>query len=79
VALMGRLKAILAGFGLFFTLLAASWFGGRKAGILDANARRVAARLDAAREAREIENEVEALDPDTLKQRAARWVRNPDR
>jgi hypothetical protein len=30
VALMLRLKAILAGFGLFFTLLAASWFGGRK-------------------------------------------------
>jgi hypothetical protein len=27
---MRRLKAIIGGLGLFFTLLAASWFGGRK-------------------------------------------------
>jgi hypothetical protein len=32
---MLHLKAILAGFGLFFTLLAASWFGGRKSAQTD--------------------------------------------
>ena len=32
-------------------------------------------RLEAARAAKEIENEVEALDRDTLKRRAAGWVR----
>jgi hypothetical protein len=28
--MIARLKLIAAGFSLFFTLLAASWFGGRK-------------------------------------------------
>lgn len=37
------------------------------------------ARLRAVRKAQEIENEVEALDPDTLKRRANRWVRGADR
>ena len=36
-------------------------------------------RRQAIREANEVRNEVEALDHDTLKQRAAKWVRNPDR
>lgn len=33
----------------------------------------------AAHNAREITNEVEALDTDALKSRARRWVRGPDR
>lgn len=33
-------------------------------------------RLEAARAAREVENEIEALDRDTLKRRAAGWVRD---
>lgn len=36
-------------------------------------------RVKAIQEAQEVRNEVEALDTDTLKQRATRWVRNPDR
>ena len=33
-------------------------------------------RLEAARSAKEIENEIEALDRGTLKRRAAGWVRD---
>lgn len=36
-------------------------------------------RRQAIREANEVRDEVEALDHDTLKQRASKWVRNPDR
>lgn len=36
-------------------------------------------RLQAARAAKEIEDEVESLDRDTLKRRAAGWVRNNDK
>lgn len=38
-----------------------------------------AQRHRAARQAQEIENEVEALDRDSLKRRASVWVRRPDR
>jgi hypothetical protein len=59
--------------------LAASWFGGRKsarAGIkLDAAEQRL---LEALR-AKEIENEVEALRPDALRERARKWVRKTNR
>lgn len=36
-------------------------------------------RLEAAHAAKEIDNEVESLDRDTLKRRAAGWVRNNDK
>jgi hypothetical protein len=72
---MLRLKAILAGFGLFFTLLAASWFGGRKTGQTAVKLKGAKADLKAAIRAEEIENEVEALSPDDLKQRSRKWVR----
>lgn len=36
-------------------------------------------RRQAIREANEVRDEVEALDHDTLKQRASRWVRGPQR
>lgn len=38
-----------------------------------------AKRLEAVREAQEVRNEVEALDPDTLKSRARIWVRGVNR
>lgn len=55
--------------------LAASWFGGKKAAQADINV----VRLDSIREAKEIENEVEALDRESLKSRARNWVRGPKR
>jgi hypothetical protein len=58
---------------------AAIWFGGRKSGISDIKAKQQEARLESAKKAREIENEVEALDRDSLKRRSARWVRGPKR
>lgn len=38
-----------------------------------------AKRQEAVQQAREIENEVEALDRDALKSRARQWVRGPKR
>ncbi len=59
--------------------LAASWFGGRNAARTDIKAQIVTARLKAAEAAHEVENEVEALDVDALKRRAAVWVRKTER
>ena len=58
---------------------AAIWFGGRRAGISDIKAKQHEARLEAVKRARETENEVEALDRDSLKSRARQWVRGPKR
>jgi hypothetical protein len=55
--------------------LAASWFGGRKSAQADINA----VRLKSIRDAKEVENEVEALDRESLKSRARKWVRGPKR
>jgi hypothetical protein len=76
LAVVLRLKSILAGFGLFFTLLAASWFGGRRSAQTGIKAKQDKADLKTALRAEEIENEVEALDTDALKQRSRKWVRN---
>jgi hypothetical protein len=59
--------------------LAAMWFGGRKQGQTDVKAEKHEVRLEAAKKARETENEVEALDRAALKRRAAVWVRKPER
>jgi hypothetical protein len=59
--------------------IAASWFGGRNAANADAKAARAEKNLTTALQAKEIENEVEALSTDTLKRRSRVWVRNPDR
>lgn len=59
--------------------LAASWLGGRKQGQTDAKAQQNVVRLEAVKAAREVENEVEALDSAALKRRAAVWVRKPER
>lgn len=73
--MLTRLKLWAAGVGAVITLLAASWFGGRKAAQADAIVRELEARLDAVKEAEEVRDEVEALDHDTLRKRAAVWVR----
>lgn len=59
--------------------LAASWFGGRNAARADIKAQIVTAKLEAVEAAHEVENEVEALDVDALKRRAAVWVRKAER
>ena len=59
--------------------LAASWFGGRKTTQAGIKAQIATARLKATEAAHEVENEVEALDVDALKRRAAVWVRKGQR
>jgi hypothetical protein len=55
---MLRLKAILAGFGLFFTLLAASWFGGRKSAKTSTKIKAAEAKAEAWEDRNEVENRV---------------------
>jgi hypothetical protein len=55
--------------------LAASWFGGRKAAATDIKLATTERTLRVVRRTEEIENEVQALDRDTLKSRSRRWVR----
>jgi len=77
--MIARLQIWAAAIGFFVVALAASWFGGRNAGAADIKAKTAEAKLKAARDAQEVENEVEALDRDTLKRRAAGWVRSHKR
>jgi hypothetical protein len=55
--------------------LATSWFGGRKSAQADIKLATVERSLRVVRRAEEIENEVEALDSESLKSRARKWVR----
>jgi hypothetical protein len=59
------------------TGVAALWFGGRRAGASAEKAKQTEARIEAVKQAQEVENEVEALDRDALKSRARVWVRGP--
>ncbi len=77
--IIAKLKLWAAAVGLVLAALAASWLGGRKAAISDVKAKQAEGRLAAVAKAQEIENEVEALDPDTLKSRARKWVRGDKR
>lgn len=51
------------------------WFGGRRAGASAVRAKQNEAQIKAVAEANEVRNEVEALDRDSLKRRATKWVR----
>lgn len=73
--MIARLKLWAVAIGFAVAALVASWLGGRKAARADDNE----AKLDAVAAAKEVENEVEALDRDALMSRAQRWVRGPER
>lgn len=77
--MMIRIKLLLASVGLIITAIAASWFGGRKSAAADIKAQNTARRLEAVKEAEDVRDEVEALDRDALKRRAAVWVRDNKR
>lgn len=70
----GWLEIIAAIVGTLATL-AAVWFGGKKAGRDARDADAAKRNLDNAVRAREIDNEVEGLSPDALRDRAREWVR----
>jgi len=73
---MIRLKLWAAGMAAAVAALLSIWFGGRMSGKADAKAKRTGERLKAMRAANDITNEVEALDRETLKNRAKTWMRN---
>lgn len=68
--LLSLLKPILAAI-----TLAASWFGGRKAAQTDIKLEVAERNLKVVQQAEVIENEVQALDRDTLQSRSRKWVR----
>ena len=59
--------------------IAAAWLTGRLGGAREAKGKDIARRIAAIQRKRDIENEVEALDGDTLKRRATVWVRDDKR
>jgi hypothetical protein len=78
VAVIARLKVWAAGLGVLVAMLAASWFGGRKAAQTAAKLESAERRLYDAIRAKEIENDVATLRPDALRERARKWVRKGD-
>lgn len=77
--MLARLKLWAAAVGLVIAALATSWFAGRKSGQTDTKVRQTERDLDTSLRAKEIENEVGALDIDALKSRSRVWVRGPDK
>jgi hypothetical protein len=55
------------------------WFGGRKSAQNSIKLKQAEARLEAVKEAEDVRNEVEALDRESLRIRARKWVRGPKR
>lgn len=77
--MIARLQIWAAAAAMFIIALAASWFGGRKAAQADIKADRAERRLQTVKEARDVADEIEALDRDTLNARARVWVRGVNR
>lgn len=83
---MGGWVALMARWNLYLILalaFVAGVFGLKTYWMATAEAK-LRAKIEAKRraaieDAKEIRNEVEALDRDTLKRRAAKWVRNPSK
>lgn len=76
---MTRIKLWLMAAGSFIAALGGTlfwgWLGWKRAQRADAIAERASRDLDTALRAKEIENEVEALNPADLQSRSRKWVR----
>ena len=64
---------------LYVAALVTSWFGGRKSAQSDIKLQAAKRDLEVVHKAEEVENEVEALRPDALAVRSARWVRDANK
>ena len=73
--MISSLKVWAAALGVGIALLVASWFGGRNSGQAGIKLDTAEKNLSDALAARDIENEVEALSPDALRDRSRKWVR----
>ena len=73
--LLGRIKLYAIGAFAFVATLLGIWLSGRRAGAAAAKAAANEARFDDLGKARKVEEEINALGDDALRERASRWVR----
>lgn len=73
--MMLRIKLYLAALGALIAAFVVAYFKGRADADAEQKAKQATGRVEAMKQAEEIENEVEALDIDTLKRRSSKWVR----
>lgn len=73
---MTRVKIWLAAAGAFLTLLIGAWFAGKREGTQTAEARQVRRRVEAMKEAKDVEDEVNSLGSDERRDALARWMRD---
>lgn len=72
---MLRIKLFFAAAGSFLFMVLTTWLSLKRANDAERKAEQAENRIEVIHRAQEIENEVEALDIDTLKRRSAKWVR----
>ncbi len=70
-----RIKIFFAAAGAFLLMVLTTWLSLKRASDANEKVKVATGRIEAMKQAEEIENEVEALDVDTLKRRSAKWVR----
>jgi hypothetical protein len=71
-----RIKLFLAAAGAFLLMVLTTWLSLKRAADANEKVKAATGRIEAMKQAEEIENEVEALSIDDLKRRSAKWVRN---
>lgn len=74
---MTRIKLWLCTVGAFVLAMAGAWFTGRREGQKDAEHRETSRRLEAMREAHEVQDEIRQMGPDDRRDALARWMRDP--
>lgn len=76
--LLGRLKTYLAAAGIILAAVIAAYFRGKRDSVHEYEREADQHLIDSLRQAREVENEIEALDDIGLGQRASAWLRKTD-
>jgi hypothetical protein len=74
---MIRIKLWLYAIGAFVFAIAGAWFAGRREGQQSAEHQETSRRLDAMREAHELQDEIRQMGPDDRRDALARWMRDP--
>ena len=70
-----HIKLFLAAAGAFLLMVLTTWLSLKRAAAANEKVKVATGRIEAMKQAEEIENEVEALSVDDLKRRSAKWVR----
>ena len=73
--LLARIKLYAFGAVAFVTMLLGIWLSGRRAGAAAVRAAVNEARLDNLVGAKKVEEEIDALDDSSVRDRASKWVR----